>query len=254
MTTRNALHKISIITIVWNNAKTIKDAIDSVLGQTYENIEYIVVDGASTDGTVEIVKSYGDKISKFVSEPDKGLYDAMNKGIKLANGDIIGILNSDDFYTNKYVIEKVVKEFKEKGVDSVYGDLVYIDVSDNNKIIRHWKSNPYKRRLFYKGWHPPHPTFFVKKEIYEKYGLFDLEFKIAADYELMLRFLEKYKISTSYIPEVLVKMRVGGESNRSIKNIIKANVECYKAWKKNGLRINPTTFILKPLSKILQYF
>jgi len=247
------MYRISIITVVKNNAQTIKDAIDSVLSQTYQNIEYIVVDGASTDGTVDIVQSYGDKIDKFISEPDNGLYDAMNKGIKLATGDIVGILNSDDFYIAEHVIEKVVKEFQEKGVDSVYGDLVYVDASDTDKIVRYWESKPYKKGLFYKGWHPPHPTFFVRNEIYKKYGLFNLDFKIAADYEIMLRYLVKYEISCSYIPEVIVSMRTGGTSNKNLTNIIKANIECYKAWRKNKLKINPKTFLLKPLSKIFQY-
>ena len=245
--------KISIITVVYNNKDTIKDAIESVLNQTYQNIEYIIIDGVSTDGTVDIIKSYGDKIDKVISEPDKGIYDAMNKGIKLASGDIIGILNSDDFYANNNIIEKVVKEFEDKKVDSVYGDLVYVNAKDTNKIVRYWKSKPYKKGLFTKGWHPAHPTFFVKKEIYDKYGIFNLDFKIAADYELMLRFLEKYQISNSYIPEIFVKMRLGGESNQSIKNIIKANIESYNAWKINGLYINLFMILLKPLSKLFQY-
>jgi len=246
--------KISIITVVYNNKDTIKDAIESVLNQTYENIEYIIIDGASTDGTVEIIKSYGNKIDKFISEKDNGIYDAMNKGIKLATGDIVGMLNSDDFYASSDMIKKMVKEFKEKKVDSVYGDLVYVNAENTDKIVRYWKSKPFKEGLFKKGWHPAHPTFFIKKEIYDKYGVFNLDFKIAADYELMLRFLGKYKISSSYIPEIFVKMRTGGESNQSIKNIIIANIESYKAWKLNGLKINPIRMFAKPLSKVLQYF
>ena len=246
--------RVSIITVVYNNRNTIKDAVESVLNQTYKNIEYIIVDGASTDGTVEIIKSYGDSIDKFISEKDNGIYDAMNKGIKLASGDIIGILNSDDFYVGDNIIEKVVRTFKEQKVDSVYGDLVYVDSKDTNKIVRYWKSKPYKKGLFKKGWHPAHPTFFVKKEIYDKYGIFDLDFKIAADYELMLRFLEKYQISSSYIPEVLVKMRVGGKSNQSIKNIIKANIESYNAWKVNNLKPPFYLPLIKPLKKLKQFF
>jgi len=245
--------KISIITVVYNNKNTIKDAIESVLNQTYKNIEYIVVDGDSRDGTVEIIKSYGDKIDKFITELDNGIYDAMNKGIKLATGDVIGILNSDDFYLNNNIIEKVVHEFQNKKVDSVYGDLIYVDNKDTNKIVRYWKSKEYKKGLFKTGWHPAHPTFFVKKEIYENYGLFDLNFKIAADYEIMLRFLEKYKITVEYIPEVLVKMRIGGESNRSIKNILKANIECYKAWKINDLKPPIFLIFIKPLNKLKQF-
>lgn len=151
--------KVSIITVVWNNADTIKDAIESVLNQTYKNIEYIIVDGGSTDGTIEIIQSYGNKISKFISEKDEGIYDAMNKGIKLATGDIVGILNSDDFYKSNDVIETVVREFISKDIDCLYGDLEYVDKNDTSKVIRYWKSNPYKEGLFQKGWHPPHPTF-----------------------------------------------------------------------------------------------
>lgn len=246
--------KVSIITVVWNNADTIKDAIESVLNQTYKNIEYIIVDGGSTDGTIEVIQSYGNKISKFISEKDEGIYDAMNKGIKLATGDIVGILNSDDFYKSNDVIETVVREFMSKDIDCLYGDLEYVDKNDTSKVIRYWKSNPYKEGLFQKGWHPPHPTFFVKREIYYKYGMFNTNFKIAADYELMLRFLEKYKIKSSYIPKVLVRMRLGGASNRNLINIIKANIECYKAWKVNNLSVNPISILIaKPFSKLLQY-
>lgn len=244
--------KITIITVVWNNAKTIRDAIDSVLGQTYENIEYIVVDGASTDGTVEIVQSFGNKITKFISEKDKGLYDAMNKGIKMATGDIVGILNSDDFYKSNDVLETVVNEFMSKGIDCLYGDLEYVDANDTDRIVRYWQSKQFKEGLFQKGWHPAHPTFFIKREFYDKYGFFNLDFKISADYEIMLRFLERYKLKSSYVHNTFVKMRVGGESNRSLSNILKANFESYKAWKVNGLYINPFMFLLKPLSKVLQ--
>lgn len=245
--------KISIITVVRNNKKTVEEAIESVLAQTYQELEYIIVDGASTDGTIEIVKNYRDKITKLISEPDKGIYDAMNKGIALATGDVIGILNSDDFYVDAFVIEKVAKGF-ENQVDSVYGDLVYVNKNDSAKVVRYWKSKNTYEGIFQTGWYPAHPAFFVKREIYERYGCFNLDFKIAADCELMLRFLGKYKISSIYLPEVLVKMRTGGESNRSIVNILKANMECYDAWKVNGLYINPVRFLLKPLSKILQFF
>ena len=244
--------KISIITVVWNNASTIKDAIDSILNQTYENIEYIVVDGASTDGTVEIIQSYGDKISKFISEKDKGLYDAMNKGIGLATGDIVGILNSDDFYKSNDVLETVVNEFIRKDIDCLYGDLEYVAAHDTDKIVRYWKSKEFEDGLFQKGWHPAHPTFFIKREFYDKYGVFNLDFKISADYEIMLRFLEKYKLKSSYINKTFVKMRIGGESNRSVLNITKANLESYRAWKVNGLYINPLRLLLKPLSKLFQ--
>lgn len=247
--------KVSIITTVFNNKKTVEDAIKSVLSQSYPNIEYIVIDGGSTDGTVDIINQYKDKIAKFISEKDKGVYDGMNKGIKMATGDIIGILNSDDVYASDKVIERVVIEMTEKNVDVCWGDLVYVDQKNTDKIIRYWKSSEYKKGKFKKGWMPPHPTFFVKKWVYKKYGYFNLDFPIAADYEIMLRFLEKYKVQSCYIPQILVKMRIGGQSNKSVKNIIKANIECYRAWKVNELKVNPLVpLVLKPLSKISQYF
>jgi len=215
--------KISIITVVRNNVATINDAIESVLSQTYKNIEYIIVDGASTDGTVEVVQGYTNKIDKFISEKDQGLYDAMNKGIGLATGDVIGILNSDDVYFDKNVLENIVNTFRDKQLDSVFGDLYYVNKDDLNKIVRYWKSSDFKLGSFAKGWHPPHPAFFVKKDIYEKYGMFDLQLKVSADFDLMLRFLEKYQISSMYLPKILVKMRIGGESNSSLKNIITSN-------------------------------
>jgi len=244
---------VSIITVVLNRKDTIEDAIRSVLNQSYKNIEYIIVDGGSTDGTVDIINKHKDKISKFVSEKDRGVYDGMNKGIKLASGEIVGILNSDDVYADDKVIERVVAEMTRKNTDVCWGDLVYVDAKDTDKVIRYWKSSEYKKGKFRRGWMPPHPTFFVKKWAYEKYGEFSLDFPISADYELMLRFLEKYKVKSCYIPQVLVKMRIGGKSNKGIKNIIKANLECYQAWKVNGLKINPLRIFLKPLSKIPQY-
>jgi len=201
-----------------------------------------------------MIKKYENYIDYWVSEPDEGIYDAMNKGIKLANGDIIGFLNSDDLYASNKVIEKVVDIFKNKKVDSVYGDLIFVDRNNILKIKRYWRSKSYEKGLFQKGWHPAHPTFFVKKKIYQEYGLFNLNLKIAADYELMLRFLERYSITTYYIPDILVKMRIGGISNKNIMRILQANMECYKAWKINNLKINPLKIFLKPLSKITQYF
>ena len=251
--TRNPL-LVSIITTVLNGKKTIEDTINSILSQSFNNIEYIIVDGGSTDGTIEIVDKYKSKISKFISEKDKGIYDGMNKGIKLATGDIVGILNSDDVYASDDVIETVVKEMEGKNADVCWGDLVYVAKDNSNRSIRHWKSSEFQKGKFKKGWVPPHPTFFVRKFVYEKYGYFNLSFPIAADYELMLRFLEKEGIKSCYIPRILVKMRTGGESNKNVKNIIKQNIECYKAWGVNGLKITPFNIILKPLLKIGQFF
>lgn len=231
--------KVSVITVVWNNEETISACIDSVLSQTHKEIEHIIIDGESTDKTIEIVRSYGNQVSKFISEKDNGIYDAMNKGIVLATGDIIGILNSDDFFSNNMVIETIVNEFENNNIDAVFADLDYVDYHDENKVKRRWRSKPYFESAFTRGWHPAHPTFYVKKDIYDKYGLFDLSFDISADFELMLRFIEKEKIKTSYIPNVLVKMREGGASNRSIKNILLGNKNIRRAFRKNGVKLDP---------------
>ncbi|WP_457747002.1 glycosyltransferase family 2 protein [Sulfurimonas sp.] len=243
--------KVSIITVVYNNKSTISDAIESVLTQTYKNIEYIIVDGASSDGTVDVIKSYGDKINKFVSEPDNGLYDAMNKGIELATGDVVGILNSDDFYVDRFVIDKIVKEFKEKKVDSVYADLVYVKPENLEKIVRYYDSSKFHPSKFAYGWMPAHPTFFVKKWVYEKYGRFKTDYKIAADYEILVRFLEKYKINYFYLDEVIVKMRMGGISTRGFKSNYILNKEIIKACRENGISTNWLKVVSKYPRKIL---
>ncbi len=243
--------KVSIITVVYNNAKTIKDAIESVLSQTYKDIEYIIVDGASRDGTVEIIESYGDRISKFITESDNGLYDAMNKGIKLASGDIVGILNSDDFYIDEFVIEKVVKVFKEKKVDSLFADLVYVKPDNLEKTVRYYDSSKFHPEKFAYGWMPAHPTFFVKRAIYEKYGLFKTDYIIAADYELLVRFLYRYRVSYHYLQEVITKMRTGGVSTNGIKSNWILNKEIVRACAENGLKTNMLKVISKYPKKIL---
>jgi glycosyltransferase involved in cell wall biosynthesis len=245
--------KISVITVAFNNGTYIEDCIKSVLGQTYKNIEYIVVDGGSTDETLEIIKKYRDKISRWTSGPDNGIYDAMNKGIEMATGDVIGFLNSDDFYADGGVVEKVAETFTSYGVQSVYGDLVYVN-RNNNRTIRYWKAGEYRQGSVKWGWMPPHPTFFVRKEIYERYGCFNTNLKIAADYELILRFLGKRKITTYYVSRVLIKMRIGGNSNKNIKNIVRKSIEDYKALKINGLRSGVFALLYKNLSKIPQFF
>jgi glycosyltransferase involved in cell wall biosynthesis len=246
--------KVSIITITYNSESTLIDTIDSVLNQTYTDIEYIIIDGKSTDSTVSIIHSYKDKISKFISEKDNGLYDALNKGISMATGDIIGVLHSDDFYTNHQVIEKVVQIFNLNQADAVYADLFYVDKTNIDKILRKWKSGNYKHGMFVNGWMPPHPTFFVRRHCYEKYGSFNLDLVSAADYELMLRFVHKHQIKLAYLPEFIIKMRAGGLSNASLSNRIRANQEDRKAWLMNGLKPKFHTLYLKPLRKIIQLF
>jgi glycosyltransferase len=237
---------ISVITITYNSEKTLRGTIDSVLGQTYKDIEYIIVDGKSKDSTCDIVRSYGDRISKFVSEKDNGLYDALNKGIGMATGDVVGFLHSDDIYASVDSLKVIAEAFSISHIkpDSVYGDLVYVDQADTSKIIRFWRSGMFHPRKMLFGWMPPHPTFYVKREVYLKYGSFNTTFKIAADYESILRFLVKRKISTFYIPLVLVRMRVGGESNKSIKNMIRKSWEDIRA-----LTINRIFFFSALFSK-----
>ncbi|WP_317898519.1 glycosyltransferase family 2 protein [Aurantibacillus circumpalustris] len=246
--------KISIITITFNSESTIEQTIRSVIEQTYKNIEYIIVDGGSTDNTLNVIEKYKPNIHKIVSESDNGLYDALNKGIEMATGDVIGMIHSDDFYIDNNVIQKYADCFLKNKSDSVYSDLYYVDKTNADKIIRKWKSGEYKAGSFINGWMPPHPTFFVKREIYQKLGKFNIQFKSAADYELMLRFIKKNKISISYLPEYTVKMRVGGKSNVSVLNRFKANMEDRKAWEENGLKPRFYTLYLKPLRKILQFF
>lgn len=245
--------KISIITASYNSAATIADTLRSVAEQDYPNIEHIIVDGVSKDNTLEIVAGFP-HIAKVVSEPDKGIYDAMNKGIQLATGDIIGILNSDDFYTNNAMITSIVKCFQDKPeIETLYGDLVFVDAQNTDAIKRKWKAGAYHRHNFLYGWMPPHPTFFVRREIYEQNGVFNLCLKSAADYELMLRFLYKNKVSTFYYPKVFVKMRLGGQSTANFKNRFLANREDRKAWEMNDLKPYFYTLYLKPIRKIFQF-
>lgn len=245
--------KISIITVVFNGVKTIDSCIKSVLSQDYPFIEYIVVDGNSSDGTQEVVRSFGDKIKIFVSEPDKGIYDAMNKGISLASGEVIGLLNADDFYANAMVLSDVVKSIQATKAYACYGDLEYVDATDETTVTRKWIAGEYKSNSFLYGWMPPHPTFFVSRACYEKFGGFRLDLGSAADYELMLRIIHKSDIKPAYIPKVLVKMRAGGVSNNSVRNRWKANRNDKKAWQVNHLKPKFYTLILKPLRKISQF-
>ncbi|WP_417939616.1 glycosyltransferase family 2 protein [Flavobacterium sp. RS13.1] len=247
--------KISIITVVYNNEKTINVAINSVLGQTYKNIEYIIIDGDSKDNTVNLINEYKEKLGYFISEPDKGIYDAMNKGITVATGDVIGILNSDDLYQDSEVIKDVAEQFNnDPELDILYGDLVYVKRDDINEVVRNWKSKQYYNRFFEDGNVPPHPTLFVKREVYEKVGSFDLKYKLAADYELMLRMLKKNSFSIKYIGRLVVKMRLGGATNESFTNIVNQNKEVLKAWNNNGLKVPIRLMPLRIIIRLLQFF
>lgn len=244
--------KISIITATYNSSQTVADTLKSVQRQGYPDIEHIIVDGASRDNTLDIVRQFP-HVTTLVSEKDNGIYDAMNKGIALAKGDVIGILNSDDIYTNEQVISKVMKAFEDSAIDAVYGDLQYVSQFDLNKVTRTWRTGNYTRRKFYFGWMPPHPSFFVRKTVYEKIGVFNCSLRSSADYEFMLRALLKYDYKAHYIPEVLVKMRIGGMSNVSLKHRWRANREDREAWALNGLQPYFFTVPFKPIRKIFQF-
>jgi glycosyltransferase len=243
---------VSIITGTYNSDATVRDTLISVQKQTYKNIEHIIIDGASTDKTLEVINNTG-HCGPVRSESDNGIYDAMNKGIDVAKGDIIGILNSDDFYTEDDVIEKVVETFKSSNCDAVYGDLDYVDTHNTKKVLRKWIAGGYKRSLFLNGWMPPHPTFFVKKQVYDKFGKFNIALKSSADYELLLRFLYINRIKVVYIPGVMVHMRTGGHSNKSLRNRLKAHKEDYMAWRLNSIRPKWYTLALKPMRKVKQF-
>jgi len=244
--------RFTLITPTFNSALTVRDTLESIQMQEYPHIEHIIIDGVSRDNTLEIVAEYP-RVSKIVSEPDRGLYDAMNKGIRLASGDVVGIINSDDFYTNPQVIGKVAERLIETGADALYADLEYVGAGNTGRVVRTWKAGQFAPGYFYRGWMPPHPTFFVRRELYERYGMFNPDFRFSADYELMLRFLLKHGISACYLPEVIVRMRAGGASNASLRNRLQANREDRLAWKTNGLRPHFFTLYLKPASKIGQY-
>ncbi|HTB07189.1 MAG TPA: glycosyltransferase family 2 protein [Bacteroidia bacterium] len=247
------MSKVTIITVCYNNADTLESTMQSVFAQDYGNLEYIVIDGGSTDGTKTLLDKYKDKINICVSEKDAGIYEAMNKGLSRSSGDIIGFLHADDFYPAPNIISTIAKAFDDSKADCIYGDLQYVDRSNTGKITRNWKAGDYTKDIFLKGWMPPHPTFFLKKKWYDEYGNYNTTFSISADYELMLRMLHKHNLTPHYIPQVLVQMRTGGTSNRSLARRITANMEDRKAWKINKLKPGLLTLFVKPLGKIGQY-
>lgn len=250
----NKFPSISIVTAVRNEERTIRECLESVRNQTYPAYEHIFVDGLSSDNTLNIINKYADNKTKIISEADSGLYDAMNKGIAMAGGDVVGILNADDKYASSDILMTVANSFTDPEVEACYGDLVYVDQEDTSRVIRHFKSSPCSERLLYRGWMPPHPTFFVRRHIYDRYGVFRTDLGSAADYELTLRFLLRHGIRSIYIPKLMVIMRAGGASNASILNRIKVNIWIRRAWRINGLKPKPWTMITRYLDKAPQYF
>jgi len=235
--------RITVITVCYNSAAHITDTLRSVDSQTWPNVEHLIIDGASRDDTLRIIQAHPQHWRRVISEPDHGIYDAMNKGIRLSKGDVIGFINSDDFYSSPEVLAKVARVFTDPFVDACYGDLCYVNRDDVAAVVRYWRSSEFRPGLFLHGWCPPHPTFYVRRRVFERLHSFDLQYKIAADVELMARFIEVYRIRTRYIPEVLVKMRMGGTTNRSWSNVVIQNREIWRALKAHGLHPSLISFV-----------
>lgn len=244
--------KISVVTAVYNRKQTILDAMESVLQQSWEDIEHIVQDGVSVDGTLDIIHEQNDPRISLVSAPDNGIYDAINLGMQRATGDVIGLMHSDDIFAHPNVLRQVATAFEDSQIDCVYGDLQYVAASDTRCVIRHWVSGPYRRDLLKRGWMPPHPTFYIRRSILDQLGNYDTSFEIAADYDAMLRWLWAGQLKPKYIPEVMVKMRMGGESNKSITRILQKSKEDYRALKKNNVG-GIIALLRKNFSKISQF-
>src|SRR4030042_6710916 len=245
--------KVTIITVVLNNSAYIEDCINSVLGQSYPNIEYIVIDGGSTDGTIDIIKKHDKFISHFINEADNGIYDAMNKGVFTASGDIIGFLNADDMLYDNVVTQRIASIFADDAIDCVYGNLVYVSRQNTSRITRRWRSQPFREGLFEKSWTPAHPTFYCRKSAYEQFGLYRTDFRIAADVELMYRFLQKNHIRSKYVNADFVRMRNSGVSNRGIKSTVIITRETKKAIIENGGKFNLIKYLFFKLLKISDY-
>ncbi|WP_417212329.1 glycosyltransferase family 2 protein [Acinetobacter venetianus] len=245
--------KVSIITATFNSENTVIDTLHSLNQQTYPDIEYIIIDGGSSDNTVSVINQNCPRVSKIISEPDKGIYDALNKGIGIATGDVVGFLHSDDLFAYPEAVQDLVDAMNNGDAQAVYADLEYVSKNDTSKVIRKWVSGPFKREYLRFGWMPPHPTFFMRREIYNRCGMFDLGMKISADYDSLLRYLWGSQINVTYLPKVVTKMRVGGASNRSLKNIIEKTKEDVKALKNNNISW-PVALFMKNFSKIPQFF
>lgn len=244
--------KISVITVCYNSAETLRDTLRSVAEQTHPEIEHIIVDGGSRDATLSLVQQYRRHAGPVISEPDRGIYDAMNKGLALATGEIIGFLNSDDVYADPDVLSRIAETFSTPAFDACYGDLVYVAAGRPDRVVRHWRSRPYQPGLCRRGWMPAHPTFYVRREAYQRHGGFDDSLRIAADFEICLRLLEVQRLPVKYLPGVLVKMRTGGVSNSSLRNVIHSNREVSKALRRHGYPAGFLLILLKLAGKLAQ--
>lgn len=246
--------KISIVTVCFNASSTLEEAILSVAGQRHADREHIVVDGGSKDGTQQILARYRHLLTHALSEPDGGIYDAMNKGIALATGEVVGFLNADDIYVHPEVLSRIAAQFAEPDLDACYADLVYVDYADTRQVVRYWRSRPYKAGLFERGWMPAHPTFYARRKLYERLGGYNTAYQLQSDFELTMRFLAVHRVKSVYVPETWVQMRMGGVSNRSMQNVIRGNLEAYRAARSNGLRVTPFFMIRKVFSRLPQFF
>lgn len=246
------LLKVSLVTVCFNSAATIRDTIESVLSQDYPSIEYIVIDGGSKDGTVEIVREYGDRIGVFVSEPDRGIYDAMNKGIQRASGDIVGLLNSDDVYTDTHVVTELVNAMLRAGTDSVFADLVYVDQKNPARVRRYYNSGRWSPARFRFGWMPAHPTFFIRRGWYARCGLFSLDYRIAADFEILVRLLYAGGATYTHVGRAVIRMRTGGASTRGLKSSWLLNREVVRACRANGIWTSLPLVLLKIPAKLFE--
>ena len=244
--------KISVVTATWNCVDTINDCLESVSAQSYGNVEHVVIDGASSDGTVEILEARRDAISVLVSEQDKGIYDALNKGIGRATGEVVGFLHADDIYADENVLADVAAAFEDPAVQAVYGDLQYVKKEDTNRVVRYWRSASFSRTRLATGWMPAHPTLYVRRDWYQRIGGFDTRYRIAADYFSILQMFSQSGFRAIYLPRVMVKMRLGGESNRSLKNIIRKSREDLDALQRSGVG-GAGALLWKNLSKVTQF-
>lgn len=247
--------QISIVTAVYNRRRTVAQAIRSVQTQTHQLVQHVVIDGASSDGSLQVIRGCLAATGLLVSEPDKGIYEALNKGIAMCSGDVIGVMHSDDFFSDDQVLSDVARAFADPAVDAVYGDLDYVDARDTSKIIRHWHAGAYRRERLDWGWMPPHPTLFVRRSVVERWGAYDTRYRISADYDSILRYLARGQIRLAYVPRVLVMMRLGGESNGSLKKVMRKSWEDWLAMRRNGVGSlgGVGSLVWKNLSKVQQF-
>ena len=245
--------KISIVTVCFNAAETIADTLESVARQTHPDVEHIVIDGASTDGTMDIVARCQARLARVVSEPDRGIYDAMNKGLALATGEIVTFLNADDVYANDGILAYGAQIMTDPALDACYADLIYVARDEPTRVVRYWKSRPYEPGLCLKGWMPAHPTFFVRKAVLDRHGGFDPAFKLQSDFDLMVRLFELHRITTRYVPQIWVRMRMGGASNESLGNVWQGNLEAWRSCRKHGFDVSPLFIARKIASRFSQF-